>query len=248
MNSNKQDKRNGFGTDKDIKNTKISSGSNNKSGENHNDKNGKTGSDNDGDSMSGVKIEVNTAENGAGKYKQEIKDMNDQDKLVRNIDSGSTKNASKDGTSKKNSSNMNNKQKRNIFDFLDADYLKRMIPFMHPDSKNHTFKYFIDKVHEVVDSVADTIKLVDDEVLDIMQFRMGGSYLSEMKDLRLSDTEIAAIKQFFLDKDNERDAENARKQQLLTKISQVSINILSKLQLKIFLSRLEMKCGFKDKQ
>ena len=33
------------------------------------------------------------------------------------------------------------KKKRNIFDVLDVENLKKNIPFMHPDRKTHTFRF-----------------------------------------------------------------------------------------------------------
>ena len=33
------------------------------------------------------------------------------------------------------------KKKRNIFDILDVENLKKNIPFMHPDRKTHTFRF-----------------------------------------------------------------------------------------------------------
>ena len=113
-------------------------------------------------------------------------------------------------------------KKRSVFDFIDPDFIKRMIPFMHPSSRNHTFRYFFDKVHEVVLSVGAD-KLLDDDVLDIIQFRMGGSYLTEIKDLRQKDTELAAIEEFFLAKDIERDDDSNRRQQLLSQETEVCI-------------------------
>ena len=59
---------------------------------------------------------------------------------------------------------------RNVFDLVDADFVKRMIPFMHPKSRNHTFKYFLDKVDEVVETVGED-KLLNSDILDLMQFR-----------------------------------------------------------------------------
>ena len=35
------------------------------------------------------------------------------------------------------------KKKRNVFDVLDVEHLKNNIPFMHPDRKTHTFRFFI---------------------------------------------------------------------------------------------------------
>ena len=63
-----------------------------------------------------------------------------------------------------------NSAPRNVFDLVDADFVKRMIPFMHPKSRNHTFKYFLEKVDEVVETVGED-KLLNSEILDLMQFR-----------------------------------------------------------------------------
>ena len=63
-----------------------------------------------------------------------------------------------------------NSPPRNVFDLVDADFIKRMIPFMHPKSRNHTFKYFLDKVDEVVEAVGED-KILNSEILDLMQYR-----------------------------------------------------------------------------
>ena len=63
-----------------------------------------------------------------------------------------------------------NSPTRNVFDLVDADFIKRMIPFMHPKSRNHTFKYFLDKVDEVVEAVGED-KILNSEILDLMQYR-----------------------------------------------------------------------------
>ena len=65
---------------------------------------------------------------------------------------------------------IDNSPTRNVFDLVDADFIKRMIPFMHPKSRNHTFKYFLDKVDEVVESVGEE-KILNSEILDLMQYR-----------------------------------------------------------------------------
>ena len=70
----------------------------------------------------------------------------------------------------KDYTSLENSAPRNVFDLVDADFVKRMIPFMHPKSRNHTFKYFLDKVDEVVETVGED-KLLNSEILDLMQFR-----------------------------------------------------------------------------
>ena len=102
----------------------------------------------------------------------------------------------------------NNKKERNVFDILDADYLKRMIPYMHPSSKKHTFRFFIDRVHQVCDGKG----LIENDILDVMQFRMGGSYLAEMKDLRNQKMDLVFIEEFYLLKDIEFEKEILQKE------------------------------------
>ena len=160
-----------------------------------------------------------------------------QDKYVRNIDATTTS-SNLNTTSTSESNKNNNKEQsqencppvktRNVFDFVDADFVKRMIPFMHPSSKNHTFKYFLEKVDEVVKTIGKD-KLIDEDILDLMQFRMGGTYLSEMKDLRSAHTRIEIIREYFAKKDDERDEEMLKKQEILLKTSQVNQSSLTSL-------------------
>ena len=123
--------------------------------------------------------------------------------------------------SKYNTNAENEGQKKkdtNVFDILEADYLKRMIPYMHPDSKKHTFRFFIDRVHEVCDGKG----LLETDVLDVMQFRMGGSYLAEIKDLRIKKWELVCIEEFYLQKDLDYENEKRKKGKLLEESRKVS--------------------------
>ena len=57
------------------------------------------------------------------------------------VEEGQTKQKeNSDKETKANSKSVN--KKRNIFDVLDVENLKKNIPFMHPDRKTHTFRFF----------------------------------------------------------------------------------------------------------
>ena len=120
------------------------------------------------------------------------------------------------------------KKKRNIFDVLDVENLKKNIPFMHPDRKTHTFRflsqflsfpfpnrtlssYFFDRVHEVCGSVGEKMTMTEKEILDVEQLRMGGSYLQEMKQLRGEGADIQEIEKYFLQKDFQMEMDERRR-------------------------------------
>ena len=109
--------------------------------------------------------------------------------------------------------NLGRKKERNIFDILDADYLTRMIPYMHPDSQKCTFRFFFDRVHEVCDGKG----LGENEIIDVIQFRMGGSYLAETKILRGQQKNLVDIEKYFLQKDKNLESEKIKKEKLLKK-------------------------------
>ena len=102
---------------------------------------------------------------------------------------------------------------RNVLDSLDVDYLKQMIPYMHPSTKKHTFQFFEDRVHDVVDNKG----LRENDILDVMQFRMGGTYLSEIKQLREQKWNLDYVENYFLQKDFELEIEMKKKSQLIEK-------------------------------
>ena len=109
------------------------------------------------------------------------------------------------------------KKKKNVFDILDADYVKRTIPYMHPDTKKHTFRFFKDKVHEVVDGKG----LFENDILDVMEFRMGGSYLAEMKQLRGQKWDLDYIENYYLQKDIDMENDRKKKKELIEKSAKV---------------------------
>merc|ERR1719474_1560210 len=54
-------------------------------------------------------------------------------------------------------------------------------------------------------------ELTEEDYLDVMELRLGGSYLQEMKDLRSQNWDLEYIEQYFLAKDLEREQEAMRK-------------------------------------
>ena len=92
------------------------------------------------------------------------------------------------------------KRKHSVFEVVEADKTAASIPYMHPDTRKHTFQYFFDKVHQVCDPI---IELIEEDVIDVMQLRMGGSYLTEIKDLRFEGSDRGEIEDYFLKKDLE---------------------------------------------
>ena len=109
------------------------------------------------------------------------------------------------------------KKERSVFDILNADYLSKMIPYMHPDSQRCTFRFFFDRVHEVCDGKGRTEK----DILDVIQIRMGGSYLAELKDLRCKGKDLEFIKEYFIEKDDDFEKEKKRKENLVEESKEV---------------------------
>jgi len=142
------------------------------------------------------------------------------------------------------------------------DWIKSQIPFMHPKTKVHTFRFWVDRVHDCLDgknllekveedvdegvqsetegsetvpflgkdqtkedeSAADNLQfeeLTEEDYLDVMELRLGGSYLQEMKDLRSQNWDLEYIEQHFLAKDFEREKEAMRKAAILEMTSKV---------------------------
>ena len=137
------------------------------------------------------------------KYKDLVlgnENTSEEDDLVRNIEVDVSGRTSTDSNSE------DEKRNRSVFDFVGADNTAKMIPYMHPDSRQHTFQYFFDKVHQVCDPIEE---LVEEDVIDVMQCRMGGSYLTEIKDLRLEGSDRTEIEDYFLKKDSEAKAERS---------------------------------------
>merc|ERR1719189_2603654 len=73
---------------------------------------------------------------------------------------------------------------------------------MSPAIKNLTFKQFIDSVQKLTKGAGLTHR----EILDIMEFRMGGTYLQELRELRDNGASLAEAVGHFLRKDARRKA------------------------------------------
>ena len=84
-----------------------------------------------------------------------------------------------------------------IFDKNDPDFKK--IVSMHPDKKDNTFKEHFDSLY----SVCDPKGFTDDQCTDVMEIKMGGSYLDELKDLKEKDSDLDTIELHFLSKDTQ---------------------------------------------
>ena len=82
-----------------------------------------------------------------------------------------------------------------IFDEDDPDFEK--IPFMHPDNKDKTFREHFDSLY----SVCDPKEFTDAQCTDVMEIRMGGSYLNELKELKDNNADLDSIELHFLSKD-----------------------------------------------
>merc|ERR1719339_495045 len=99
---------------------------------------------------------------------------------------------------------------RDVFSMIDRETVKDQVPFMSPSIKNLTFKQFIDKVQKLVKGRGLTHR----EILDIMEFRLGGLYLQEMRDLRGTGATLAEVVEYFLKKDVEMRQQARRKARL----------------------------------
>jgi len=86
---------------------------------------------------------------------------------------------------------------RDVFTVINKDTIKSEVPYMSPSIKNLTFKQFIDKIQELVKGKGLTHR----EILDIMEFRMGGVYLQELKELRQNGATLQEVVEYFLKKD-----------------------------------------------
>ena len=165
-----------------------------------------------------INVTAQNSRNIASEQKLKSKDLsrNNENDANDHSEENISKLVSQDDIKKTTKGNMKTKS-RYVFDILDADYLKRTIPYMHPSSKHHTFRFFEDQVHDVVDGKG----LVEDDVLDVMQFRMGGSYLAEMKQLRDQRWDLEYVEKYYLQKDLEMETAIRKKKQLIEKSNKV---------------------------
>ena len=99
---------------------------------------------------------------------------------------------------------------RDVFTVISKETVKTEVPYMSPCIKNMTFKQFLDSVQRLVKGKGLTHR----EVLDIMEFRMGGTFLQELRDLRANGASLADVVQYFLTKDAEMRKYTRRKARL----------------------------------
>ena len=88
---------------------------------------------------------------------------------------------------------------RNWFSVINREKVKTEVPYMSPAIRNLTFKQFIDSVQRLTKGAGLTHR----EILDIMEFRMGGTYLQELRELRDNGATLAEVVEHFLRKDAE---------------------------------------------
>ena len=111
---------------------------------------------------------------------------------------------------------------RDVFSVISRETVKTEVPYMSPCVKNTTFKQFLDSVQRLVKGKGLTHR----EVLDIMEFRMGGTFLQELRDLRASGASLADVVQYLLTKDAEMRKSARRKARLEAQAKVKELNVL----------------------
>ena len=177
--------------------------------------------------LNSVTLEIEKEKEVGRNGTSSVNDLNDMpDITVSTVDVQTKQKENSEKETKENRKSV--RKKRNIFDVLDVEMLKKNIPFMHPDRKTHTFRflhyflfikprtlsrYFFDRVHEVCGSLGlgEKMKMTEKEMLDVEQLRMGGSYLQEMKQLRAEGADSERIEKYFLQKDLQAELEERRR-------------------------------------
>ena len=92
---------------------------------------------------------------------------------------------------------MMNKAKEDAskFDIDDPDF--KNIPEMHPATKQHTFEEWF----ELLYAVCDPKGLTDEECIEVIETRMGGTFLDELHKLKAKGAKLEKVEQHFLRKD-----------------------------------------------
>ena len=88
--------------------------------------------------------------------------------------------------------------------------MRTWVPYISPNIKNLTFKQFIDAVQALVRGRGLTHR----EIIDIMEFRMGGSYQQELMDMRAAGASLQELVEYFLTKDASMRQQARRKARL----------------------------------
>ena len=94
------------------------------------------------------------------------------------------------------------------FDLNDKDYQK--IPYMHPETRTCSFDYFFAKVEKI----SQKKDLVEEQALDVMELKMGGSYRTDIVDLRSQQQNKDKIEEHFLMIDAKEEKERQMKAKL----------------------------------
>ena len=110
--------------------------------------------------------------------------------------------------------------KRNVFTVISKEVVKTEIPFMSPSTKNLTFKQFLDSVQRLTRGAGLTHR----EILDIMEFRMGGEFLQELREIRANGAGLYEVVEYFLKKDADM-RKIARRKARLEAQAKVNISI-----------------------
>jgi len=97
------------------------------------------------------------------------------------------------------------------FSLNDPDFMK--IPFMHPDKKktNPTFEEWF----KILYSICDPKGLTDEQCIEVMGIRFGGSYKEELNQLKKEGRDLEYIELWFLRKDLEGRAFQDKKYELV---------------------------------
>jgi len=93
---------------------------------------------------------------------------------------------------------------------FDLNDLLNKIPFMFPRKEPCTWRFWIDLVHELLDPLKADGTLDEEQYLDIMQARMGGKHLKDMKRMRAQKKDRPFIEQYFLGLDGLKKAKAAK--------------------------------------
>merc|ERR1712192_291010 len=93
---------------------------------------------------------------------------------------------------------------------VEAGFDLNNLPFMYPRKEPCTWRFWIDLVHELLDPLKTDGKLDEKQYLDIMQARMGGKHLKDMKRMRAHKKDRPFIEQYFLGLDKLKKAKAAK--------------------------------------
>ena len=115
-----------------------------------------------------------------------------------------------------------NDQKNPVLNLDDPDF--KRIPMMHPETKKHTFEEWF----EILYSVCDPKDLTDDQCVDVMEVLMGGSYLTELKEMKAKEYSLNKIEKHFLKKDVATDPDC-----IFDKVPQLLTRIFSPTELRV---------------